>query len=85
MTYGSPSKVYKGGLELEYLQNYPFWLAHYTKDTAPTSFRYHYSIWQYSSKGRVDGIDGNVDLNLCLVPNWSRWNSGYYYNWPMSF
>lgn len=68
MTYGSPSKIYKGGLALEYLQDYPaFWLAHYTKETAPTSFRYHYDIWQYSSTGRVDGIEGNVDLNIALT------------------
>lgn len=74
MTYGSPRKVYNGNLKLEYLQNYPFWLAHYTIDTAPTSFRYHYNIWQYSSSGHVDGIDGRVDLNLCFVPDWSSWD-----------
>ena len=88
MTYGSPKKVYEGNLDLGYLQNYPFWLAHYTKDTAPTSFRYHYSIWQYSSSGHVDGIDGRVDLNLCLVPDWSSWNavsSRPNYDWIMPF
>ena len=73
MTYGSPSKIYEGGLALEYLQDYPaFWLAHYTKETAPTSFRYHYDIWQYSSTGRVDGIEGNVDLNIALTNYSSR-------------
>ena len=72
MTYGSPSKVYKGGILLEYLQDYPFWLAHYTKETAPTSFRYHYDMWQYTSTGAVDGIEGNVDLNICLTDLSSR-------------
>ena len=76
MTYGSPSKIYEGGLALEYLRDYPaFWLAHYTKETLPTSFRYHYDIWQYSSSGAVDGIEGNVDLNIALTnysPNSSR-------------
>ena len=33
MTYGSPKKVYTDGILLEHLQDYPFWLAHYTKDT----------------------------------------------------
>ena len=75
MTYCNPKKVYEGNLKLEYLQNYPFWLAHYTQDTAPTTFRYHYNIWQYTSKGHVDGIDGNVDLNLCFVPDWSAWGA----------
>ena len=73
MTYGSPTKIYKERLLLDRLQDYPaFWLAHYTKDTVPTSFRYHYSMWQYSSTGRVDGIEGNVDLNICLT-DWSTW------------
>lgn len=73
MTYGSPRKIYEGGLALEYLQDYPaFWLAHYTKETVPTSFRYRYDIWQYSSTGRVDGIEGNVDLNIALT----RYGSG---------
>ena len=71
MTYGSPSKIYAGNLALDYLQEYPsFWLAHYTKETAPTSFRHRYDIWQYSSSGQVDGIEGRVDLNLCLT-DWS--------------
>lgn len=65
MTYGSPSKVGKD-LQLSQLTDYPFWLAHYTTDWKPTSFQYHYDMWQYSSNGSVDGIEGRVDLNLCL-------------------
>lgn len=65
MTYGSPSKVGKD-LQLSQLSDYPFWLAHYTIDWRPTSFQYHYDMWQYSSSGSVDGIEGRVDLNLCL-------------------
>lgn len=72
MTYGSPSKIYGGGLKLAELADYPaFWLAHYTRNTAPTSFRYHYDMWQYSSSGRVPGIEGDVDLDICLT----RWPS----------
>ena len=80
MTYGSPRKVYSGGIQLEYLQDYPFWLAHYTKDTAPTSFRYNYQMWQYSSSGQVDGIEGNVDLNICLT-SWTDWKNGGHAWW----
>ena len=65
MTYGSPSKVGKD-LQLSQLTDYPFWLAHYTTDWKPTSFQYHYDMWQYSSNGSVDGIEGRVDLNICL-------------------
>ena len=75
MTYGSPNKIYSGGLMLEHLQEYPsLWLANYTRGMAPTSFRYRYDMWQYSSTGRVDGIEGNVDLNICLT-DWSTWGS----------
>ncbi len=86
MLYGSPKKVYTNGILLEHLQDYPFWLAHYTKDTAPTSFRYHYNIWQYSSSGAVDGIDGRVDLNICLTPNnWSNVGGRPDYSWLLPF
>ena len=71
MTYGSPRKIYNGGLLLDQLQDYPaFWLAHYTPGSNPTTFRYRYDMWQYSSTGYVDGIPGNVDLNICLT-DWS--------------
>lgn len=66
MVYFSPNKAYNE-LELAQLLDWPFWLAHYTEDWAPTSFRYHFSIWQYTSKGAVDGVEGDVDLNLCLA------------------
>jgi len=66
MVYFSPNKAYNE-LDLERLLDWPFWLAHYTDDWSATSFRYHFAIWQYSSKGAVDGIEGNVDLDLCLT------------------
>lgn len=30
-------------------------------------FYYRHDVWQYSATGRVDGIDGEVDLNLWLT------------------
>lgn len=65
MFYASPSKAYK--LDLGYLSGYPFWLAHYTKDMVPTSYKYHFDIWQFTSKGSVPGIEGNVDMNISMV------------------
>ncbi len=46
------------------IDNYPFWLAEY--DGAPT-FYYHYEMLQYTSGGKVDGIEGDVDLNISFV------------------
>ena len=80
MTYGSPKKVYTDGILLEHLQDYPFWLANYTKNTEPTTFRYHYNMWQYSSSGSVDGIEGRVDLNICLT-DWAAWAKGGTHEW----
>lgn len=51
--------------DMEQLQVYPFWYADYEK--APQT-PYDFSIWQYSETGSVDGIDGNVDLNIQFIP-----------------
>ena len=37
------------------------WLAHYVDETDYTG---DYAIWQASAYGRIDGIDGDVDLNI---------------------
>ena len=52
-------------LDLRRLDGVEFWFAQYTE--APT-FRYHFTMWQYSDQGRVNGISGNVDMNLYFVP-----------------
>ena len=51
-------------LDLSRLTQYPKWLARYA---ARPFFPYDFQIWQYSSIGRVNGIEGDVDLNLCWV------------------
>jgi GH25 family lysozyme M1 (1,4-beta-N-acetylmuramidase) len=49
--------------DLSRLVEYDFWLAEYKEHP---SFYYDFDIWQYSSTGRVAGIEGSVDLNLCF-------------------
>lgn len=44
------------------LSDYDIWLAQYRVESPDYSGRY--SIWQYTSKGRVDGIEGFVDMDL---------------------
>ena len=46
---------------LEELTDYPFWLAAYT-DRMP--YPYLVEMWQYTDRGRVPGIEGNVDINV---------------------
>lgn len=43
------------------LQQFDFWLAHYT---AQTDYNRAFGVWQYSSKGRLSGISGDVDMNI---------------------
>lgn len=45
---------------------YDVWLAHYTTNT---DYNGDFSIWQYTSTGKVDGIDGSVDCNFKYVNN----------------
>ena len=49
--------------DLRALTEYPIWLAEY--DETP-DFYYHFDLWQYTHTGEVDGIQGDVDLNLDL-------------------
>lgn len=41
--------------------DYDIWLAHYTKET---SYQGPKSMWQFTSSGKVPGINGNVDVNF---------------------
>lgn len=47
------------------LQKYPFWYADYE---ATPQTPYDFVMWQYSETGSVDGINGNVDLNILFEP-----------------
>lgn len=44
---------------------YAIWCAEWGNKTAPTIYKGSYGIWQHSAKGKVNGIDGDVDLDLC--------------------
>ena len=48
-------------LDMERLEEYEKWFAFFR---TPIYFPYAHSIWQYTEKGRVDGIEGDVDLNV---------------------
>jgi GH25 family lysozyme M1 (1,4-beta-N-acetylmuramidase) len=52
-------------LNMRELYDLPVWFSGYA-DTPQTT--YDFSIWQYSNTGTVDGINGNVDLNIEMIP-----------------
>ena len=45
-----------------------FWIAKYGKNNGKKNGcpKHIYDLWQYTSKGKVDGINGYVDLNCCI-------------------
>ena len=48
------------------LTNYDIWVAHYTYDeNKQTDFDKNYQVWQYTDKGIILGVSGNVDKNIC--------------------
>ena len=55
---------YNTKLEAERLEKYHIWLAEYRETPL---YQGEYQIWQYTSKGTIDGIEGNVDMNISYV------------------
>ena len=49
----------------------PFWIAQYndTMDYKPAD---RMGMWQYTSSGTVDGINGKVDMDKCFVAYWAQ-------------
>ncbi|MCI8445501.1 MAG: hypothetical protein HFG15_03590 [Bacilli bacterium] len=47
--------------EIWFPTKYDIWLAHYTKQTDYTG---NYRLWQICDNGVVDGINGDVDINI---------------------
>lgn len=61
--YASRSWYYTK-LNMERLNDYTIWLAEYRQTPL---YDEHYEMWQYTSKGSVAGIEGNVDLNVSYL------------------
>lgn len=51
-------------VQMSRLDSFITWLAEYRE--API-YQGYYHMWQYTSKGKVDGIEGSVDLNLSYL------------------
>ncbi len=52
---------YAKKLDMARLEQYDKWFASFTTNFY---FPYEIAVWQYSNKGRVSGISGDVDLNM---------------------
>lgn len=60
-------RCFAGKVDLTRLEDYEKWFAGY--DSTPY-YPYAMSMWQYTDSGTVDGIEGNVDLDI----SYKTWN-----------
>ena len=47
-----------------HLEGYPLWIARYGKAGPRLDYGQRWTFWQYGNRGRLDGIEGDVDLNV---------------------
>ena len=63
--YGYEAMLYSSKFYLENIwmnpTNAPVWLAHYT---SKTTYKDEYIMWQLTAIGEVDGINGDVDIDI---------------------
>ena len=50
--------------DFETMKDYDFWLADYRE--FPNMY-YKFDMWQYTADGKIDGVEGTVDLNLSFT------------------
>ena len=60
--------------DLSRYEGYKIWLAHYI---GSTSYDGPYDMWQYSDMGNINGITGNVDLNMAKFAYREKNELGY--------
>ena len=60
--YSSRSAFWNEKMSDKWYDNISKWVAEYGDKV--NDFNRPYDIWQHTSKGSVDGIDGNVDMNI---------------------
>ncbi len=66
MIYGN-IKTFAMLLNMEEIEGIEKWFAGYiSEDNITPYFPYQFRVWQYSSTGRIDGISGDVDMNIAL-------------------
>lgn len=61
--YGSASSLTPHTAD-DIKSRYTIWLAHWTNQT---DYSCAHALWQYSEKGSVSGISGNIDLDIAYV------------------
>lgn len=56
-------------IDISKVKNYSLWVAQWNdKCTA----KFNYDFWQYTSSGKINGIKGNVDMNICYNESYKQ-------------
>jgi len=56
-------------LDLTKLEDYEKWFAYYNTNFY---YPYNFTLWQYDDGGNVNGIKGDVDMNIAFEPIWKE-------------
>lgn len=51
-------------IDMAKLTDFPVWLV---QESDMPDYPYNFHMWQYSTKGVLNGIEGNTNLNICFV------------------
>lgn len=54
----------KNEIDYSAIQQYSIWLASYTSNDSLPAFYNRYDMWQFTDRGQISGIGGNVDMNV---------------------
>ena len=54
----------KANIDYGTISRYTIWLASYTSENRLPNFANRYDLWQFTDRGHVDGIGGDVDMNV---------------------
>ena len=63
MIYASYSVLVNNLRRTRLSKQYKIWLAHYTSKGKATDYPGTFYLWQYTSSGKVNGLDGRIDMN----------------------
>ncbi len=66
MLYSSRNMLWRE-FETARLGAYRVWMAHYVNKLSEKKYNGDHAMWQCASDGRVDGIQGDVDLNIAYT------------------
>ena len=64
------TNFFKNYIKTSLYKDEPLWIADIDGRATPAYHPEWFGLWQYSFEGKVDGINGHVDLDRCYVEYW---------------